>query len=91
MTTSVVNLVQSNHVENSDELISTLESLQSYENLQENTDESAIFEDDTEPSSGLINLIRRNSVVKSTVPNDSSNTVRIIQNKKHSFFFEIIL
>jgi hypothetical protein len=48
MATSVVNLLQSSHIDNSDELTTMLESLPSYESLQENQDESAIFEDDNE-------------------------------------------
>ena len=44
-----------------DELIPALESLPSYRNLQDNQDESAIFNEETETASGLINLIRKNS------------------------------
>lgn len=82
MTTSVVNLLQSSRVDNPDELTTMLESLPSYENLQEPQDESAIFEDDNEPSSGLINLIRKNSINESQIitTNDLSITVRIILN-----------
>ncbi len=83
MATSVVNLVQSKRIDNSDELTTTLESLSSYENLQEIQEESAIFDDDIEPTSGLINLIRKNSLQtsQSETTNDISNTVRIILKK----------
>ena len=87
MATSVVNLVQSKLIDNVDELTTKLESLSSYENLQITPDEPAVFEDDNEPSSGLINLIRKNSVQGDTT-NDSSNTVRIILNR---IFFAITL
>jgi hypothetical protein len=80
MATSVVNLLQPSHVDNPDELTTMLESLPSYGNLQETQDESAVFDDDTEPSSGLINLIRKNSISpsQSETTNDISTTVRII-------------
>jgi hypothetical protein len=82
MATSVVNLLQSSHVDNPDELTTMLESLPSYENLQANQDESAVFEDDNEPSIGLINLIRTNSICESQsgTTNDLLNTVRNILN-----------
>ncbi|CAF4034627.1 unnamed protein product [Rotaria sp. Silwood2] len=77
MTTSMVNLVQTKHNDSTDELTKMLESLPSYENSQDNQDESAIFEDDIEPSTGLINLIRRNSMQLSSseTTNDLSNTI----------------
>jgi hypothetical protein len=82
MATSVVNLLQPKRIDNPDELTTILESLSSYQNLQENPDESAVFDDDTEPSSGLINLIRTNSIhlSETETTNDSSNIVRIILN-----------
>ncbi len=91
MATSVVNLVQSKRIDNPDELTTMLESLPSYETLQEIQDESAVFDADNEPSSGLISLIRKNSIQasQSETTNDLSNTVRIILNK--TFFFEITL
>ncbi|CAF1114576.1 unnamed protein product [Rotaria sordida] len=77
MTTSMVNLLQTKHNDSTDELTTMLESLPSYENSQEIHDESAIFEDDNEPSVGLINLIRRNSMhlSQSEITNDLSNTI----------------
>ena len=80
MTTSVVNLLQSSHVDNTDQLSTMLESLPSYENLQETQDESAVFDDDIEPAAGLINLIRKNSITASSSGpiNELLNTVRII-------------
>jgi hypothetical protein len=77
MATSVVNLVQSKRIDNVDELTTKLESLSSYENLQEIQEEPAIFDDDNEPSSGLINLIRKNSIQGSQADttNDFSNTI----------------
>ncbi len=82
MATSMVNLLQAKHVDNLDELTTMLESLPSYENIQENQDEPAIVDDDNEPSTGLINLIRKNSVngSQSETTNDLSTTVRIILN-----------
>jgi len=82
MATSMVNLLQARHVDNPDELTTMLESLPSYENIQENQDEPAIVDDDNEPPTGLINLIRKNSVngSQSEITNDLSNTVRIILN-----------
>jgi hypothetical protein len=77
MSTSVVNLLQPKHIDNTDELTTMLESLPSYDNSQENQEESAIFVDDNEPSTGLINLIRKNSSQIITT-NDLSNIVRII-------------
>lgn len=77
MTTSMVNLLQAKHT---DELTTALEALPSYENLSENPDESAVFDDENEPSTGLINLIRKNSMRPSQieVTNDLANLVRII-------------
>ena len=60
-----------------DGLTSMLESLPSYENLTENSDESALFDEEQEPPSGLINLIRRNSYSEETSIT-SPNTVRRI-------------
>ena len=73
MTSSVVN---------PDELTTMLESLPSYENSQETQDESAVFGDENEPSSGLIRLIRTNSngTSQSGTTTDVLNTVRIILN-----------
>jgi hypothetical protein len=59
----------------STELASILESLPSYENLAQNSDEDAVFDDDQEPSTGLIKLIRKNSLLEETEIN-SSNAVR---------------
>ncbi|CAF1576591.1 unnamed protein product, partial [Adineta steineri] len=60
-----------------DELTTMLESLPSYENSKETQEESAIFEDDNEPSTGLINLIRKTSMHSSQIitTNDISNTI----------------
>ena len=80
MTSSVVNLVQTKHNAATEELTSMLEALPSSENSHENREESAIFDEENEPSSGLINRIRRNSVHSSQIITtaDSSNTVRVI-------------
>ena len=82
MATSVVNLLQSSRVDNTDELTTMLESLPSYENLQVTQAEAAVFDDDNEPSCGLINLIRKTSIspLETETTNDISNTVRIILN-----------
>jgi hypothetical protein len=80
MTSSVVNLLQTKHTDTTDELTTMLESLPSYENSQETQDESAVFDDALEPSTGLINLIRKNSLRTSQIgtTNDLLHTVRII-------------
>lgn len=80
MTSSVVNLVQAKHNATTEELTNMLEALPSSENSHESREASAIFDDENEPSSGLINLIRKNSVRSSqTITTaDSSNTVRVI-------------
>ncbi|CAF0837499.1 unnamed protein product [Adineta ricciae] len=77
MTSSVVNLVQAKHNAATEELTSMLEALPSSENSQEHREESAIFDDENEPASGLINRIRRNSVHSSqTITTaDSLNTI----------------
>ncbi|UJR09301.1 hypothetical protein I4U23_013544 [Adineta vaga] len=56
-----------------DILSSTLESLPSYENLNQNPDEQAVFNEEQEPSSGLINLIRRNSYLEDDVTTTSAD------------------
>ena len=70
----------------SDELISRLESLPSYGNILQNSDESALFDDEQEPSLGLIDFIRRNSIAEQATTN-SSDSVRIIQ----KFFWDYII
>ncbi|CAF4295956.1 unnamed protein product, partial [Rotaria magnacalcarata] len=44
------------------------------QNLQETQDESAVFDDDNEPSTGLISLIRKNSL-QAGIANDTANTI----------------
>jgi hypothetical protein len=73
----MVDLLIPRRLDSADELASILESLPSYDNLAQNSDEDAVFDDDQEPSSGLINLIRKNSLLEET-PTDSSNTVGLI-------------
>ncbi|CAF1588645.1 unnamed protein product, partial [Adineta steineri] len=60
-----------------DELTTMLESLPSYEHSKETQEESAIFEDDNEPSTGLINLIRKTSMHSSQTitTNEISNAI----------------
>ena len=91
MSTSVVNLLQSKQIDSTDELTTMLESLPSYDIAPENQEESAIFDDDIEPSTGLINLIRKNSLHSSQTitKNDLANTVRIIL--KSTFFRDYIV
>lgn len=93
MSTSMVNLVQSKRIDNVDQLTTALESLSSLDNLQQTQDESAVFDEDNEPTSGLINFIRKNSVqISEATPttNDSTNTVRISLSSRF-FAFEITL
>ncbi|CAF1168930.1 unnamed protein product [Adineta steineri] len=57
-----------------DELTSALVSLPSYENdLTQKSDEPAVFDEEQESSYGLINLIRRNSLLEETTI-DTTNT-----------------
>ncbi|CAF4535218.1 unnamed protein product, partial [Rotaria magnacalcarata] len=73
MTSSMINLLQANHSDSTEEIASILEALPSYQNLQETQDESAVFDDDNEPSTGLISLIRKNSL-QAGIANDTANT-----------------
>ena len=76
MTTSVTNLPSSpSCLDTTDELTTALESLPSYDNLQANQNESAVFDADHEPSTGLINRIRKTSI------HDAASSVRIIPKK----------
>ena len=59
----------------SGELASKLESLP-YENLAQHSDEDAVFDNDQEPSAGLIKLIRKNSLLEEEPEINSPNTVR---------------
>ena len=61
-----------------DMLSSRLESLPSYENLNQNSDEQAVFNEEQEPSSGLINLIRRNSYMEDDENISSADVVSIL-------------
>jgi len=72
----MIDLLIPKSIDNPDELTSMLESLPSYENLTQNSDEPAVFDDEQEPSTGLIELIRKNSEPRE-VTTDSSNTVRM--------------
>ncbi|CAM4765616.1 unnamed protein product [Rotaria magnacalcarata] len=74
MTSSMINLLQANHSDSTEEIASILEALPSYQNLQETQDESAVFDDDNEPSTGLISLIRKNSL-QAGIANDTTNTI----------------
>jgi len=74
--TSAIDFLIPKAIDNPDELAIMLESLPSYENLTQNSDEPAVFDDEQEPSIGLINLIRKNSEPREATT-DSSNTVRI--------------
>lgn len=52
-----------------EELLSRLESLPAYDSLTQLSDEPpAIFDDEQEPSSGLIELLRKNSQVEEPTP-----------------------
>ncbi|CAF1342954.1 unnamed protein product [Rotaria sp. Silwood1] len=80
---SVLDFIIPRRLDNPDELISNLESLPSYENLIQNSDESTVFDDEQEPSLGLINFIRQSSLSESPTPSppptiiDSSNNISI--------------
>jgi hypothetical protein len=59
--TSTINFLVPRSLDNSDELTTVLESLPSYENLKQTSDEPPVFDDEKEPATGIINLIRHNS------------------------------
>jgi hypothetical protein len=46
---------------NPDELTTVLESLPSYESLTQTSDEPPVFDDEKEPATGIIDIIRHNS------------------------------
>jgi hypothetical protein len=46
---------------NHDELTTVLESLPSYESLTQTSDEPPVFDDEKEPATGIIDIIRHNS------------------------------
>jgi hypothetical protein len=75
--TSVLELLMPRTIDNPDELTSMLESLPSYDNLTQNSDEPAVFADEQEPPTGLINLIRKNSDLEEEEPINMSNIVRM--------------
>jgi hypothetical protein len=77
--TSVLDFLRPKSIDNPDELVSALESLPLYENLTQNTDEPAIFDDEQEPLTGLISFIRKNSDLEETI-DDSTNIVRLKKN-----------
>jgi hypothetical protein len=62
-------------IDTPDNLTSVLESLPSYEDLTQSSDEPAVFDDEQEPPVGLIDLIRRNSEIEGAITN-LSETVR---------------
>ena len=76
-------------LENPEELTAVLESLPSYESLTQNSDEPAVFDDEQEPSSGLIDLIRRNSQADDE-KDQLTDSVRL-QKLKEISFYSIIL
>jgi hypothetical protein len=59
--TSSIKILGSRLLDNKDELTTVLESLPSYESLIQTSDEPPVFDDEKEPATGLIDLIRRNS------------------------------
>ena len=65
-------------IDTPDKLTSVLESLPSYEDLTQSSDEPAVFDDEQEPPVGLIDLIRRNSEIEGAITN-LSETVRTIK------------
>lgn len=59
--TSVLDSLVPKPIEETEDLAAKLEALPSYENLKHDINEPAVFNDEQEPSTGLIELIRRNS------------------------------
>lgn len=59
--TSTLELLIPKPLVNQEELANVLESLPSYESLNQTSDEPAVFDEEKEPSSGLIEQIRHNS------------------------------
>lgn len=66
-----------------DMLSSRLESLPLYETLNQNSDEQAVFNEEQEPSSGLINLIRRNSYLEDDENISSTDVVSILIKRRY--------
>lgn len=65
--TSTLEFLIPRKLDNPDEELTTvLESLPSYENLTQKSDEPAVFDDEKEPATGLIELIRHNSQSEET-------------------------
>lgn len=75
-------------IDTPDNLTSVLESLPSYEDLTQSSDEPAVFDDEQEPPVGLIDLIRRNSEIEGAITN-LSETVRTI--KLYRYFLLLYL
>jgi hypothetical protein len=75
-------------IDTPDNLTSVLESLPSYEDLTQSSDEPAVFDDEQEPPIGLIDLIRRNSEIEGAITN-LSETVRTI--KLYRYFLLLYL
>ena len=80
--TSSIKILGSRLLDNKDELTTVLESLPSYESLIQTSDEPPVFDDEKEPATGLIDLIRRNSQADDAA--DTVTTVRKRQKKRNA-------
>ena len=89
MSTTVANLLTASHPDSTEELTTLLESLPSYGNLTAPEDESAIFDEENEPSTGLINLIRTNSGQQSQLApaTEPLNPVSVVLGQWFFFLF----
>ncbi len=74
--TAMVDFLIPNTIENPEDLAAMLEALPSYDALAPTSGEPTVFDDEQEPPTGLINLIRKNSEPKESTFTPSE-TVRL--------------
>ena len=85
--TSSIKILGSDSLENTDELTSVLESLPAYDHLIQTSDEPPVFDDEKEPATGLIDMIRHNSQADDAT--DTITTVRKTIKKIYSSLISI--
>ena len=74
--TSTLGLLVPKPFVNVEELTTTLESLPSYEHLAQAPYDLAVFDEEKEPSTGIIEQIRHNSQSEESIVASTSSTVR---------------
>ena len=67
--TSTIGFLVPKSLDQPEELTTALESLPSYESLIQTSEEPAVFDDEKEPATGLIDFIRRNSQTEEPTTN----------------------